>query len=79
MAETMRGLRPRGSLEADLQQYEPEARRLEAECEGGGLPLGCTVMVMGPKGMGKSAVINSLFGEDRASTSHTGVPHYELR
>ncbi len=68
----MRGLRPRGTPAADLQRCEPEAQRLEAGCEGGSLPQGCTVMVMGPTGMGKSSVINSLLGEDRASTSHTG-------
>ena len=78
MAEITRGLMPRGALATDLQEYKPEAQRQEAECEGGGLPLGCTVMVMGPKGMGKSAVINSLLRENRASTSHTGVRHYGL-
>ena len=49
-----------------------EGQKLEQDSPGELLPLEVTVMVIGPKGVGKSSTINSLLGESRAPVSHTG-------
>lgn len=49
-----------------------EGQKLEQDGPGELLPLEVTVLVIGPKGVGKSSTINSLLGENRAPVSHTG-------
>ena len=49
-----------------------EGQKLEQDSPGELLPLEVTVLVIGPKGVGKSSTINSLLGENRAPVSHTG-------
>ena len=58
--------------QSGLQYAVVEGQKLEQDSPGELLPLEVTVMVIGPKGVGKSSTINSLLGEKKAPVSHTG-------
>lgn len=76
MAERIRlGSAPAGGA-LDPQAAAVEAEKLEAARDGAGareeLPLNCTVLVLGPAGAGKTAMIRGLLREPRAAVVADG-------
>eukprot|EP00891_Asterochloris_glomerata_P006308 jgi/Astpho2/6308/fgenesh1_pg.00090_%23_4_t len=65
--------------QSGLQDAVVEGQKLEQDGPGELLPLEVTVLVIGPKGVGKSSTINSLLGENRAPVSHTGEGREGIR